>query len=315
VAESRLTNIEVEAFLTQRHAGAAITDLAPLSGGFWSSAFAYRAAGEDRELVVRFGQLDGGFDADHRAMAYASDDLPVPEVLELGRAFGGSYAISVRAHGRFLEDVTPDEAGVAGPMIVRLLGALHAATPPTATEPPDAWRAFLAAGFVDDPQHPVHGWRDKLAAEPEVERVFLACEARVRELAHEVCPERRDLLHGDLLHKNVLVSDDASRVNAVFSWKCSVRGDFLFDTAWCTFWGHVHPGIAAADVWRGVTASPWANADPAMLADAALRHHCYELQIGGSHLGWYAWTGDDDLLRSTAAHTAALLDRGPLDRG
>ena len=47
----------------------------------------------------------------------------------------------------------------------------------------------------------------------------------------EACPERRDLVHGDLLHGNVLVSPDARRVQAVLSWKCSVRGDFLFDAA------------------------------------------------------------------------------------
>ena len=41
----------------------------------------------------------------------------------------------------------------------------------------------------------------------------------------EACPERRDLVHGDLLHGNVLVSPDARRVEAVLSWKCSVRGD------------------------------------------------------------------------------------------
>jgi aminoglycoside phosphotransferase (APT) family kinase protein len=40
------------------------------------------------------------------------------------------------------------------------------------------------------------------------------------------------VLHGDLLHGNVLNSQDAKRITAVFSWKCSQRGDFLFDTAW-----------------------------------------------------------------------------------
>lgn len=125
----------------------------------------------------------------------------------------------------------------------------------------------------------------------------------------EACPERRDVVHGDLLHRNVLVLEDASRVNAVFSWKCSVRGDFLFDTAWCTFWGHLHPGIAAADVWGRVMTSEWANADPSGLVDARVRHHCYELQMGASHLGWLAWTGDDVGLRALADHTAMLLER------
>jgi aminoglycoside phosphotransferase (APT) family kinase protein len=86
------------------------------------------------------------------------------------------------------------------------------------------------------------GRRVALTAQSEADRIFRACEARVRDLV-EACPERRDLVHGDLLHSNVLVAEDASRASAVFSWKCSVRGDFLFDVAWCTFWSPWYPGI------------------------------------------------------------------------
>lgn len=309
MSEPRLSTREVAAVLAARHGGGPVRDLEALAGGFWSSAFAYRTGdGDGRELVVRFGQLRDGFEADRAAMAYAGPDLPVPEVLEVGDAFDGSYAISVRAHGRFLEEVAPEEADVAGPTIVRLLGALHAVRAPVRSTA--SWRAFLADGLVDDPARTVHGWRPLLAEDDVADRVFRACEARVGELA-DACPERRDLVHGDLLHANVLVSEDAARVNAVFSWKCSVWGDFLFDAAWCTFWGHVHPGIARADVLGRVLASDWARADPGALDDAAVRHHCYELQIGASHLGWCAWTRDTARLRALAAHTAMLLEQGP----
>ena len=311
MAESRLTTGEVAEFLRTRHTGEAITDVVAVSGGFWSSAFAYRAGG--RELIARFGQIKDGFEADRRAMAHDGPDLPVPEVLEIGDAFDGAYALSARHHGRFLEDVTPDEADVVGPTIVRLLGALYDARwqGDVAAAPPDAWRRFLLHGFVDDPAQRVSGWRARLAEDPDLDRLFVACERRVQELV-DSCPERRDVVHGDLLHKNVLISDDATAVTAVFSWKCSEAGDYLFDTAWCTFWGHLHPGIAAADVWGRVVRSDWAAADPGALVDAEVRHHCYELQIGGSHLAWLAWTGEDERLRELAAHTAMLLERGPL---
>lgn len=308
MAESRLTTSQVAAFLSERHGGEPVSSVEALSGGFWSSAFGYCTA-DGRKLVARFGQLLGGFEADRAAMAHAGPDLPVPEVLEVGRAFGGSYAISVRADGRFLEDVAVDEVDVAGPMLLRLLGALHDAAPSDEGVAADSWRRFLVDGLVDDPARTVHGWRRKLAADPALDALFRACDARVRELA-EACPERRDVVHGDLLHRNVLIAEDASRVNAVFSWKCSVRGDFLFDAAWCTFWGHVHPGIAAIDVFDRVRDAAWANAEPADLVDAAVRHHCYELQIGASHLGWKAWTGDEDGLRAVASHTGELLERG-----
>ena len=78
-------------------------DLEALSGGSWSSAWAYRAGGE--ELVIRFGPQVSWYEADRMAVAFAGPDLPVPEIREVGTAPSGrAYAILVRHHGRFLED-------------------------------------------------------------------------------------------------------------------------------------------------------------------------------------------------------------------
>lgn len=273
------------------HHGEPIRALGRLTGGFWSAAYGYRCGDDD--LVARFGQQRDWFETDRAAMAYSSPDLPVPEVLDVGDAFDGVYAISRRHYGRFLEDVRPDEAALAAPMLGRLLTALRDA--PAADGP--SWRQWLVNSLEEDPSSPTVGWRAKLAAHREADRVFEAAVARVRELAAG-CPERRDLLHGDLLHKNVLVSEDASSVNAVFSWKCSVRGDHLFDVAWCTFWGSIfHPGIAALDLA--------ADLDD----DERERHHCYELHIGASHLGWSAWTDDVDSLERILGAVSGLLRR------
>lgn len=296
---------EVARFLAARH-GKAVADLQLLHGGFWSAAYGYRV--DEGELVIRFGRNRDWFEMDRDAMAYDAPDLPVPAVLEIGDAFSGAYAISVRRHGRFLETVAPHEADVAGPTIVRLLAALKAA-PPSATT--TRWRDWLIGGLVDDPSRDVSGWRTALAADPKLDSLFRASESRVGDLAPS-CPERRDLVHGDLLHSNVLISDDASSVQAVFSWKCSIRGDFLFDVAWCTFWGAFHPGIAAADVFRRVVSDDSIAADSRALDGAAERHHCYELHIGATHLGWNAWVGNEQALRAVAAHTAAILERGPV---
>jgi aminoglycoside phosphotransferase (APT) family kinase protein len=289
---------EVEAFLANRH-GEATEGLEALSGGFWSSAYGYRLGAD--ELVVRFGPIRSGFEDDRRAMAYASPELPVPDVLEIGDAFGGGYAISRRHHGRFLEDIEPHESESAAPMLQRLLGALREA-PRADGERDGSWRAWLRDSMKDeDVAFPNHGWRRKLEAQTESEAVFRRVEARVLDLVDGI-PERAEFVHGDLLHRNVLVAPDASRVTAVFSWKCSMRGDSLYDAAWCTFWGGIdHPGIAALEAF-----SLMDDGSP----DAALRHHCYQLHIGASHLGWYAWTGDADALERLTQHTASLLDSG-----
>jgi aminoglycoside phosphotransferase (APT) family kinase protein len=316
MSAEQLSRDEVAAFLEGQPGTP--EDLEPLSGGSWSSAWAYRASGE--ELVIRFGPQLSWYEADRMAMAFAGPDLPVPEVREVGAAPSGrAYAISVRHHGRFLEDTPAEQAGAIAPTLTRLLVALyrvpsspdtpvawHQGAPPVAS-----WREFLTEGLVDNPGNLVHGWSAALAADPELAALSAAVTERVRTLV-EACPERRDLVHGDLLHGNVLVSPYSRRVEAVLSWKCSVRGDFLFDAAWCSFWAPWHPGIAAADPLSGLLQAPDVRAEPGALQDAAARHHCYELHIGFTHLGWNLWTGNQADLASTARRLAEILERGPL---
>lgn len=310
------TRDEVAAFLTEHSAPPA--DLAALTGGAWSSAWAYRAGGE--ELVVRFGRDLTWYEADRTAMGFSAPDLPVPEVREVGTTPSGrAYAISVRHHGRFLEDTPVARAAAIAPTLTRLLVALyrtptspdapvmwHQGGPPTAS-----WREFLLSGLADDPDKLVHGWSAALAADPDLAALATATTDRIATVL-DACPERRDLVHGDLLHGNVLVSPDAHQIQAVLSWKCSVRGDFLYDAAWCTFWSSWYPGIAAADPLPGLLRHPTVQADPTALRDAAARHHCYELHIGFTHLGWNAWTGDQPNLTATARRLTEVLDRGPL---
>jgi aminoglycoside phosphotransferase (APT) family kinase protein len=314
MAEDERTVDEVAAFLAAHHDGE-VADLECLHGGHWSSAYAYRADG--RELVARFGQVRDGYDMDQAAAAWSAPDLPVPEVLAVGEAFDGAFAISARHHGRFLEDVSAADAPAAGAALERLLQAMRAVSappgapaewhPPSQDPATSTWHRWLLDSLVDDPTRTVSGWRAGLADDSALDDLYRRCEARIAALV-EACPERRDLVHGDLLHQNVLLDDDASRVTAVFSWKCSVRGDFLFDVAWCTFWSAWHPGIAALDLWSRTVADPSLAGS---LDHAPERHHCYELVIGANHLGWHTWTGEGAARQRVADRTAAILEQGP----
>jgi aminoglycoside phosphotransferase (APT) family kinase protein len=300
---------EVERWLVRRH-GSVISALEVLPSGFWSAAFGYVVDG--RELVLRVGTQPDGFAMDQHAQRFAAPGLPIPEVLEVGEAFGFAYAISTRSHGRFLESLEPVEATTARPVVLGLLTSLRAT--PAAPDAPaswfgpharsSTWRGWLVDSLVDDPRLTVSGWRRTIAADPELDTLYRECEQRVGDLL-DACPERRELVHGDLLNRNVLISLDAREVAAVFSWKCSVRGDGLYDTAWCTFWSPWHPGIAALTLWPAVAELPSVG------EDAAARHHCYLLHIGLRHLSFHAWTGDNNELRAVAARTAETLEVGP----
>lgn len=300
-SDDRPPDAEVLAFLRAHH-GADPTDLEPLGGGFWSAAYGYRI-GHD-ELVLRLNARPDGFRDDERAQRYGSAALPVPEVLAVGEGLGRWFAVSRRHRGRFLESFGPAEADALGPTLVDLLTALRAVPDTGLAARP--WRDWLLDGVTDRPDHHTAGWRRRIAADPRAERTFAAAEGRIRALL-DACPDRRRLVHGDLLHFNVLVTPAADAVTAVFSWKCSTWGDALYDLAWCTFWGRWHPGIGALDAWRRV--APTLAGDDAV--DAAIRHHAYELHIGASHLGWYATLGDDENLGWTLRQLDELLEQGP----
>jgi aminoglycoside phosphotransferase (APT) family kinase protein len=284
------------------HHGTEPTHLEVLGGGFWSAAYGYRVG--DEELVLRVGDTPDGFHDDKFAMRYGSPALPIPEVLAIGEGFGRWFAVSRRHHGRFLETVGTNEAEVSGPTVVNLLAELRSVPDTGVAVMP--WHDWLLAGISDVPDHHTAGWRRRIAADPAAERTFHVTEQCICSLL-DACPDRRELVHSDLLHGNVLVTPAADAISAVFSWKCSTWGDSIYDLAWCTFWGRMHEGIAALDLWDRVV--PTLSTSEAV--DVRVRHHVYELQIGANHIGWYATIGDFENLRWTVRQLDELLERGP----
>src|SRR4029079_13072702 len=99
---------------------------------------------ERRQLVVRAGAYVEDFEKDRFAMRFASPDLPVPRVLEIGGLPGGRhYAVSARgAPGEWLEDLEGRALDDALPAIGRLLAALRAADTSNTTR----YRSWGSAG-------------------------------------------------------------------------------------------------------------------------------------------------------------------------
>lgn len=286
-----------------------------LSGGFWSSAWAFSAGGTS--LVLRLSDVAESFSIDHAATAFSSPDLPVPDIVDRGTALGHQFAVSRRHYGTFPELAPADAGKTVGVAMAGLLQTLRAVPP----RPEDrgaywysnedvSWHDALMRAVRDNPGRTTSGWTEKLREHTRAFAAFTAASARVRELLPQ-CPVRTDLVHSDLLHQNVLVDESWSQVTGVFSWKCSMRGDFLYDVAWCTFWSAWHPGIAAADLWQRTLAA--GDLDAGALEAAALRHHCYELQVAASHFGWHVWTEDLPGLQRLTLETERVLQRGALD--
>jgi aminoglycoside phosphotransferase (APT) family kinase protein len=288
-------------FLADRYGGRA-DQVEALGGGDWSRAFGFRHEG--RNLVVRFGVWREDFEKDRSAMAFAGRDLPVPQVLEIGDAFDGVYAISARHFGLFLEELDAEQWQRVLPAVLGALDAMRAVPVPLDIRG-QTWGEWLLDLLVDDPGKRVHGWRPKLAASAELDGLFVAGQ-RTLEALLPSCPDLCHVLHLDLLNRNVLVVEDASRLEVVFDWGCLAYGDFVYEVAWFCFWAPWYPGLAATDMRAAVLDHYRSTGLAVENFDGRLR--CYEIHIGLHHLAYNAFRSDRQAdLAATGDRLRALL--------
>jgi hygromycin-B 4-O-kinase len=301
---------QAAAFLAERYAGRA-GHVARLGGGAWSRAYSFELGAQP--LVARFGAYGEDFEKDRAAMAFAGPDLPVPAVLEVGAAFGGSYAISERHFGAFIESLDQTRLERLMPALLRALDALRLVPVPSGASPvwpagdaalPMSWRDWLIVTLEDHEGGRVSGWRARLAESAGLANLFVAGEQELRALL-PCCPELRHVIHLDLLNRNVLVSEDGARLEAVFDWGCSAYGDFLYDVAWLTFWAPWHPALDAVG-FRDVVTRHYQRAALAVPLMAE-RLRCYELHIGLVHLAYCTFARQDDERQQVARRMTQLL--------
>lgn len=307
-----MTDAQAEAFLLARFGGE-VSDVSRIGHGEWSKAYAFRRAGA--EYVVRFAALVEDFAKDRLASRYASRDLPIPRILEVGEAFGGFYAVSERASGGYLDDLDERRMRDTLPSLFATLDAMRlvdlsdstgyggwgadgAASYPT-------WQAALLDVAEDRPSDRIHGWRSNLDASPTGPEPFEEALERLRALV-AYAPAERHLIHSDLLNYNVLVS--GGRVTAVIDWGCSMYGDFLYDVAWLSYWSPWYPQ------WRGIDfAGEAARHHEAIGLDVphlAERLRCCEVHIGLAAQAYNAFKGRWTELAATARRTLEIARSG-----
>ena len=282
-----------------------VTEVALLHGGSWSSAFAFRS--DDRERVIRFGAYREDYEKDRVAAQWRQRHLPIPEVLEIGDAFDGAYALSVRHHGQALETLPAERVrGVIGELFLALRAIRDIDAPGTGfgmwqaasvAAPYASWRAYLLdVGNRDDDR--LRGWRTRMSAHATAAAVFERG-LRLLERRIDVCPQMRKIIHADLLG-NVLVAHD-DRVNAVFDWGNSLVGDPLYDVAWLRYCAPWYPGL---DPQQVMTLAHEHFGD----VDLVERVACYTLHIALGELQYLAFTGVAQDLDAAVRRADALLE-------
>lgn len=227
------------------------SDLQSIGLGEWSLAYHYRL--NEKQYVIRFSTFDEDFRKDMFAFRFSAENLPIPKIIQYGRAFDGYYAISEKAPGVAIDLLDEEEVKQVVPSVVNILDGLrladvsdtsgYGAWGANGEGRYSSWKESLLTIKQDNPQNRIFGWRDKLKTTFGVSR-FDALYGQLATFVAEV-PEKRHLIHADLLHYNLLVDQD--QVSAVIDWGCAQYGDFLYDLAWFTFWASWHPAMEKID--------------------------------------------------------------------
>ncbi|QUQ66418.1 phosphotransferase family protein [Kutzneria sp. CA-103260] len=286
----------IENFLRRRYGDRATTP-SPLGAGEWSSAYALKLDG--REVVARFGQHGEDYAKDRRMARHRSAALPVPEFVDSGETEDGYFAITRRAYGDFLDELDGDAMNAVLPATLAMLDEVrridvsdttgYGPWRPDGSAPFATWADALLDIVNDEPGGRIHGWRAALESSPTGAGPFDEAAAALPELVAD-CPDRREIIHGDLLYRNVLVSGD--RVTAVLDWGNSLHGDADYDLAWLLYWWPWYPA------WRDIDIAGMIGRGPLL---------AYQVHIGLDAQAYCAHTGRWDLLARNAAQTLALI--------
>jgi len=307
---AELTNPpDAEEFVAQ-HYGSRASQLELLGAGEWSRAYSFKL--DDQESVIRFGNHGEDFAKDQVMSRFSSAELPIPKVLELGDTSSGFFVVSERAYGAFLDELDGDGMRAVLPCLFRTLDAISAidiATnegygiwSPQQRGEHSTWQTALLDVARDRPRIP--GWRAVLESSPTgTERFDEAYEVLSQLVA--TLPNERQLIHDDLLYRNVLV--EGNRINAVIDWGNSMYGDHLYEAALLLYWWPWYPQWSGIDI-RAELDRHWAELGGAPPADLEQRLLAYQIHTGLEHQVYSAFKGYWDDLERNAQQTIVLAE-------
>ena len=238
MAKIALSVADVAALMGQRFDR--VDEVELLTGGAWSSAFRFLAAG--RPMVVKFGRHRDDYERDALAGSWNLRTAPTPKVVELGDAFGGCYAVMSRVAGDPFDALPPSRfVRALDSLLVAYEALADVALPgsgfgiwlgPSGDAPHASWASYLTS-VPDRGDDRLRGWQDRLHAHSEAQAVFDDAQREIERIAAN-CPNERAVNHGDPLWGNILI-DERDEVSALLDWGVSVAGDPLYDLAMLLF--------------------------------------------------------------------------------
>ncbi|MCL1803797.1 MAG: aminoglycoside phosphotransferase family protein [Eubacteriaceae bacterium] len=229
--------------------GEPIKTLTPLQGGEWSAAYKFSDGGCG--YVLRLSHTQDNFYRDRIASRWSSPDLPIPQIIAIGKHQNQYYAISPFFHGEPFEKLSASSLEQAIPHFLSMMAALQSAGLDAmqgygtlTTQGKGAfhsWHEALLDVSNDHPDSLIHGWKKALAGMPTAERKYIRFYKQLTKLA-PYCPQQKCLIHADLLYQNLLVN--GQKISAVLDWGCAMIGDPAYDIAIFSFFEPWYPAFA-----------------------------------------------------------------------
>jgi hygromycin-B 4-O-kinase len=252
-----------------------------INGGETSQAFSFDT--NTGSFVIRVNKSDRAFYKDAYAYDhFACEAIPIPKIIEIGKLDENYFfAISKKAEGKHIEDLSETEYNNIFPELMSILDAIHTVDitdttgygkwNPEGEGKYDSWHEFIMS--IKNSQD-----RENIFENSFLERdVWENICNKIEDLS-QYCPEERYLVHGDYGNNNAV--SDGERVTGVFDWADSMYGDPVYDVAWLTFWHKSPEKIKQIEEYymnRGIP-----NFSERLL--------CYKLRIGLSSISFYAFS-------------------------
>lgn len=282
-----------------------------LSGGEWSQAFAFRYA--EGDYVIRFGMHPEDYVSDQMASKFASDVLPIPEVIEIGKVFGFFYAISKRAFGTMLNSLNSIQMQDIIPSLCETLDSIRKANISSTSgfgrwnQGGNAlfasWQEFLLDVINDSSSLKIYGWKSALKNSSVGENLFNEAYDILKNTVDNLQPVR-SLIHNDLLHNNVLVHKN--RITAVIDWGNALYGDFLYDIAHFIFWASYYQSMQDID-WQS-EALKHNKSVGLQMPQFLQRLKCCQIHIGLDAQAYCAYTKQWEQLEMVAKKTLDIAN-------
>ncbi len=227
----------------QKKFDAEISDISHVDKGEWSDTHFFKAGNQD--LVIRISDLQENFMMDKFAYEKYSSSVPIPRILEVGEFEGKYFAISERAFGKFIDNLNKKEMRLILPGLFELFHKMRQLDTSNSSGYGSwdsqgngkfkSWKDFLLDVIEDTPNKPTSGWKQNLSESKFKLFDLMKIYNKLKKYIN-YCPETRYVIHSDLIHYNLLVSNSADEITSVLDWGCAKYGDFLYDVAWFDFW-------------------------------------------------------------------------------